>query len=54
MRVFIPYEKLSKKEKRRIDLRMRGAWGGIKPVTAKHKNKKTYTRKLKHKGNTPE
>jgi hypothetical protein len=49
MRVFISYEKLSKKEKRKIDLKSRGDWGGVKPIDTKHKNKKAYTRKKKHK-----
>ena len=49
MRVFISYEKLSKKEKRKIDLKSRGDWGNVKPVDIPHKNKKAYTRKIKHK-----
>lgn len=38
MEKFIPYEKLSKKEKRRLDNRRRTTWGGIKPVTRKPEN----------------
>ncbi len=46
---FIPYEKLSKKERRKIDLKMRGDWGNVKPAEVKYRCKKAYTRKLKHK-----
>lgn len=46
---FVPYEKLSKKQKRLADLEKRGTWYGVKPVSIKHKSRKVYTRKLKHK-----
>ncbi len=49
MRVLISYEKLSQKEKRRIDLKGRSDWGTVKPIDIPHKNKKAYTRKIKHK-----
>ena len=49
MRVFVSYDKLSKKEKRKADLKNRGTWGSVKPVEIAHKNKKAYTRKVKHK-----
>lgn len=42
---FIPYEKLSKKEKRRLDSARRGTWGQINPVTRKPQNSKAYHRK---------
>ena len=45
MEKFIPYEKLSKKEKRRLDNRRRTTWGGIKPVTRKPENSRAYNRK---------
>lgn len=41
----IPYEKLSKKEKRRLDARKRAGWGGLSPVTRKVESKKHYSRK---------
>ena len=41
----IPYEKLSKKEKRRLDERKRAGWGGLSPVTRKVESKKHYSRK---------
>ena len=44
MEKFIPYEKLSKKEKRRMDATRRGSWGGLNPVTRKPMNPKAYTR----------
>ena len=42
---FIPYEKLSKKEKKKIDSIRRGNWNGVDPVTKVVKSKKLYTRK---------
>ena len=33
MEKFIPYEKLSKKEKRKIDQARRQTWGDLNPVT---------------------
>ena len=45
MEKFIPYEKLSKKEKRKIDLAKRQTWGELNPVTRKPENSKAYNRK---------
>ena len=42
---FIPYEKLSKKEKRKVDATKRTTWGTISPVTRKPKNSRAYDRK---------
>lgn len=44
MEKFIPYEKLSKKEKRKRDAMRRGTWGALDPVTRKSKNPKAYDR----------
>ena len=44
MEKFIPYEKLSKKEKRSRDLSRRSTWGQLNPVTRKPKNSKAYCR----------
>ena len=44
MEQFIPYEKLSKKEKRKIDLAKRQTWGELNPVTRKPQNSKAYNR----------
>ena len=44
MKTFIPYEKLSKKEKRKIDAAKRNTWGEVNPVTRKPKNSKAYNR----------
>ena len=41
---FIPYEKLSKKEKRKMDLAKRQTWGELNPVTRKPENSKAYNR----------
>ena len=38
MEKFIPYEKLSKKEKRKIDQARRQTWGELNPVTRKPEN----------------
>ncbi len=45
MEKFIPYEKLSKKEKRKIDQARRQTWGELNPVTRKPGNSKAYKRK---------
>ena len=45
MEKFIPYEKLSKKEKHRRDAVQRGTWGVLNPVTRKSPNPKAYNRK---------
>ena len=42
---FIPYEKLSKKEKRKLDLIKRQTWGELNPVTRKPATSKAYNRK---------
>ena len=45
MEKFIPYEKLSKKEKRKIDKARRQTWGELNPVTRKPENSKAYNRR---------
>ena len=45
MEKFIPYEKLSKTEKRKMDLAKRQTWGELNPVTRKPENSKAYNRK---------
>ena len=45
MEKFIPYEKLSKKEKRKMDQAKRQTWGELNPVTRKPENSKAYNRK---------
>lgn len=45
MEKYIPYEKLSKKEKRKVDLGRRSTWGELSPVTRKPKNSRAYNRK---------
>ena len=45
MEKFIPYEKLSKKEKRKLDLAKRQTWGELNPVTRKPANSKAYNRR---------
>ena len=44
MEKFIPYEKLSKKEKRKLDQAKRQTWGNLNPVTRKPENSKAYNR----------
>jgi hypothetical protein len=41
----IPYEKLSKKEKRKVDSSKRNTWGSLNPVTRKPGNSRAYNRK---------
>ena len=45
MEKFIPYEKLSKKEQKKINAARRGTWGSISPVTRKPTNSRAYDRK---------
>lgn len=45
MERFIPYEKLSKKEKRKLDLAKRQTWNSLNPVTRKPQNCRAYNRK---------
>ena len=45
MEKFVPYEKLSKKEKRRLDRAKRQTWGDLNPVTRKPVNSRAYNRK---------
>lgn len=44
MEKFIPYEKLSKKEKQKVDAAKRCTWGDLNPVTRKPQNSKAYCR----------
>ena len=44
MEKFIPYEKLSKKEKRKQDIAKRSTWGELNPITRKPQNSKAYNR----------
>lgn len=51
MKNFIPYEKLSKKEKQKINLQKRKSWNEISPITRSEKNKKAYNRRKSRKIN---
>lgn len=44
MRRFVPYEKLSKKEKRKVDASRRRTWGVLHPVTRRTANPRAYRR----------
>ena len=44
MEKFVPYEKLSKKEKRKLDQAKRQTWGELNPVTRKPESSKVYNR----------
>ena len=44
MEKFVPYEKLSKKEKRRVDALKRNTWGDFNPVSRKSENPRAYNR----------
>lgn len=45
MEKFVPYEKLSKKEKKKRDLAQRNTWGELNPVTRKPENSRAYNRR---------
>ena len=44
MKKFVPYEKLSKKEKRALNNQRRNTWGNLNPTTRKPENSKAYSR----------
>ena len=44
MEKFIPYEKLSKKEKKKRDALRRSGWGSLSPATRRGEKPKTYRR----------
>ena len=50
---FTPYEKLSKKEKRKLDAARRGTWGGLNPVTRKPEKPRAYKRSKSWKREVP-
>ena len=41
----IPYEKLSKKEKRKLDAQRRSTWGPLNPTTRKPESSRAYNRR---------
>ena len=45
MERYIPYEKLSKKERRKISAARRNTWGTVNPVTRKPENSRPYNRR---------
>ena len=45
MERFIPYEKLSKKERQKLNAARRGSWNGLDPVTRRPENAKAYNRR---------
>ena len=45
MEKFVPYEKLSKKEKKKQDSAQRNTWGELNPVTRKPENSRAYNRR---------
>lgn len=49
MQQFVPFEKLSKKEQKKLNAEKRGDWNGVNPVTrVADTDKKKYRRKPKH------
>lgn len=44
MEKFIPYEKLSKKQKKAVDAKARKTWGTLNPVTRKPEKSGAYQR----------
>jgi len=45
MERFVPYEKLSKRERKALDKAKRATWGQISPVTRRPDNPKAYNRR---------
>ncbi len=55
MKNFVPYEKMSKKQRRAVDRQRRGDWNGLCPVTrVVQSGQGKLPRKCKHKGRFPE
>lgn len=54
MEKMIPYEKMSKKQKRALNASRRGTWGALNPVTRKPANPKAYNRKKARNWNEPD
>ena len=50
MKAFVPYEKLSKKQRKEIDKARRATWGDVSPVTKKIESAKAYNRKKHQRG----
>jgi len=49
MERFVPFEKMSKKEQKKINDSKRRDWNGLNPVTrVAGEEKKKYSRKVKH------
>lgn len=49
MKKFVPYDKMSKKEKKRVNAQKRSDWNGCNPTTKVIPSGKAYSRKVKHK-----
>ena len=45
MEKFIPYEKLSKKEQKKLNNARRNTWGQMNPTTRKPENSRAYNRR---------
>jgi hypothetical protein len=45
MNHFVPYEKLSKKERKKQDAARRNSWGSVNPVTRRPDNSRAYNRR---------
>lgn len=48
MEKFVPYEKMSKKARKKLDAAKRRDWNGLNPVTRVVEQKQKYSRKIKH------
>lgn len=48
MEKFVSYDKMSKKERQKIDSTKRRDWNGLNPVTRVAEKNKKYSRKVKH------
>lgn len=45
---FVSYDKMSKKERHKIDSAKRRDWNGLNPVTRVAEKSRKYSRKVKH------
>ncbi len=46
---FVPYDKMSKKERKKLNAQKRKDWGNVNPTTRIEKSKNEYQRHPKHK-----
>lgn len=49
MKKYVPYQKLSKKAKQKVNAKSRRGWSEVSPITRSEKNPKAYNRRKSRK-----